>query len=111
MTPSMDLEGSRSMDWFFDEWVRETGIPDYSVDYQVHSRGGRFEIEGTLQQGSVPDIFTESVPIYAAHAQGKLELLGHVITTGPVTKFHFAARQRPSRLVIDPEHTILCRTK
>ena len=111
MTPSMDLEGSRSMDWFFDEWVRETGIPDYSVDYQVHSRGGRFEIEGTLQQGSVPNVFTESVPIYAAHAQGKLELLGHVITTGPVTKFHFAARQRPSRLVIDPEHTILCRTK
>jgi peptidase M1-like protein len=111
MTPSMDLEGSRSMDWFFDEWVRETGIPGYSVDYQVHSRGGRFEIEGTLRQADVPDVFTEAVPVYAAHAQGKLELLGRVITRGSVTKFHFIARERPSRLVIDPEHTILCRTK
>ena len=111
MTPSMDLEGSRSMDWFFDEWVRETGIPEYSVNYQVRSRGSRFEIEGTLQQGDVPNVFTESVPIYAARAQGKLELLGHVVTTGPATKFHFAIHQRPSRLVIDPEHTILCRIK
>ncbi|MGH9728821.1 MAG: M1 family aminopeptidase [Candidatus Acidiferrales bacterium] len=111
MTPSMDLEGSRSMDWFFDEWVRETGIPAYSVNYQVRSRGSRFEIEGTLQQSDVPNVFAESVPIYAVRAQGRLELLGHVVTTGPATKFHFAVRQRPSRLVIDPEHTILCRTK
>ncbi|MGH8335233.1 MAG: M1 family aminopeptidase, partial [Gammaproteobacteria bacterium] len=111
MTPSMDLEGDHSMEWFFDEWVRETGIPGYSVNYQVRSRGSRFEIEGTLQQENVPNIFTEAVPIYAAHTQGKLELLGRAVTTGPLTKFHFAARQRPSRLVIDPEHTILCRTK
>ena len=27
MTPAMDLEGTHSMDWFFDEWVRGTGIP------------------------------------------------------------------------------------
>ncbi|HKV29332.1 MAG TPA: M1 family aminopeptidase [Candidatus Acidoferrales bacterium] len=111
MKPSMDLEGARSMEWFFDEWVRETGIPSYSLDYQIRSRGGRFEIEGALQQDNVAKVFTESVPIYAAHTQGKLELLGHVVTTGPETKFHFVARQRPSRLLIDPEHTILCRTK
>lgn len=111
MTPSMDLEGAHSMEWFFDEWVRETGIPSYSTSYQVRSRGARFEIEGTLQQDNVPNVFTESVPIYAARAQGKLALLGHVITTGPTTKFHFFAHFRPARLVIDPEHTILCRAK
>ena len=111
MTPSMDLEGAHSMEWFFDEWVRETGIPSYSTSYQVRSRGARFEIEGTLQQDNVPRVFTESVPIYAARAQGKLALLGHVITTGRSTKFRFFARFRPVRLVIDPEHTILCRAK
>jgi hypothetical protein len=111
MTPAMDLEGTHSMDWFFDQWVRETGIPEYSASFRVRPRGERFEIEGALEQGGVPDIFTESVPIYAARLQGRPELLGHVVTSGPETKFYFYARFRPARLLIDPEHTILCRTK
>ena len=27
MTPAMDVQGDHSMSWFFDEWVRSTGIP------------------------------------------------------------------------------------
>lgn len=111
MTRPMDLEGNHSMEWFFDEWVRETGIPAYSVNYQVRSRGARFEIEGALRQDNVPSVFTESVPIYAARAQKKTVFLGRVITTGPSTRFRFFARYRPARLIIDPEHTILCRVK
>ena len=36
MTPSMDLEGGRSMDWFFEQWVRGTGIPHYHAEFSVH---------------------------------------------------------------------------
>jgi hypothetical protein len=111
MTPAMDLEGAHSMDWFFEQWVRETGIPEYSATFRVRPRGARFEIEGTLAQEDVPDEFTESVPIYGVRLPGKPELLGHVVTLGRETKFHFFARFRPSRLLIDPEHTILCRAK
>jgi hypothetical protein len=111
MTPAMDLEGNHSMEWFFDEWVRQTGIPEYTVAYRIRPRGARFEVEGTLRQESVPDVFTESVPIYAARPQGKREILGRVTTTRPETKFHFESHFRPLRLLIDPEHTILCRTK
>jgi hypothetical protein len=111
MTPAMDLEGSHSMDWFFDQWVRETGIPEYSATFRVFPRGPRFEIEGALAQSGVPDVFTESVPIYGIRLPGRPELLGHVVTLGPETKFRFFAHFRPARLLIDPEHTILCRTK
>lgn len=111
MTPAMDMEGNHSMEWFFDEWVRETGIPHYNVTFLVRPRGRGFEVEGTLQQSAVPDIFTESVPLYAARPQGKLDFLGRVVTTGRATKFRFFARLRPSRLVIDPGDTILCKTK
>lgn len=111
MTPAMDIEGNHSLEWFFDEWVRQTGIPEYSADFRARPRGARFEIEGALEQRNVSDVFTESVPIYAARAQGKPVYLGHVITTGPETKFRFASSVRPTRLLIDPEHTILCRTK
>ncbi len=39
MTPAMDLEGGRSMEWFFDEWVRGTGIPHYHVEFTAQSHG------------------------------------------------------------------------
>ena len=47
MTLAMDLEGTRRMDWFFDEWVRETGIPHYSVKFEVKPRGNEFLVTGT----------------------------------------------------------------
>lgn len=111
MTPSMDLESSRSMGWFFDQWVRETGIPEYSASYTVKPREFDFLIEGALRQRLVPPIFTERVPIYALDARGSQIFLGSVITNGRSTPFRFATRVRPVKLLIDPEHTILCRTK
>lgn len=111
MTPSMDLENSRSMDWFFDEWVRQTGIPEYTVTFSARPRESRFLIEGSLEQSDVADVFTERVPIYGMLAQGKPIFLGDVVTTGAATPFRFTAHFRPLKLVIDPEHTLLCRTK
>lgn len=111
MTPSMDLESSRSMDWFFDQWVRQTGIPEYSLSFSVRPRESRFLVEGSLEQREVADVFTERVPIYASAAQGKPVFLGDVVTTGTATPFRFIARFHPLKLEIDPDHTILCRTK
>ena len=111
MTPSMDLENSRSMDWFFDQWVRQTGIPEYSVDFTVRARKSGVLVEGALHQSGVSKVFTERVPIYAVEPQGRRMFLGSVVTTGPATSFRFAMRVRPLKLLIDPEHTILCRTR
>jgi hypothetical protein len=114
MTRSMDLENDHSMDWFFDEWVLSTGIPEYSVTFHVRPRGDQFEIEGTLQQDGVPDNFTESVPVYGILATPGVKntiYLGNIVTTGASTNFRFDSRVHPQKLAIDPEHTILCRTK
>jgi hypothetical protein len=111
MTPSMDLENSRSVDWFFDEWVRQTGIPEYSLNFSASPRGSRFLIEGSLEQRDVPGVFTERVPIYAVASNEKKFFLGSVITTGTTTRFRFTSRFRPLRLLIDPDHTILCVAK
>ena len=111
MSPSMDLENSRSVDWFFDEWVRQTGIPEYNLNFSVTPRDSRFLIEGSLEQRDVPGVFTERVPIYGVASNEKIFSLGSVVTTGATTRFRFTSRFRPLRLAIDPEHTILCITK
>lgn len=111
MTPSMDLENSRSIDWFFDEWVRHTGVPEYTLSFSAHAVKSHYVIEGALDQRNVPNIFTERVPIYAETLSRKEIFLGSVVTTGASTPFRFTARFRPLKLLIDPEHTILCRTR
>jgi Peptidase family M1 domain len=110
MTPAMDLEGNKKLDWFFDEWVRETGIPRYSVEFQSRARGQEFLVSGKLREENVPDYFIESVPVYAIVSGGKPAFLGIVVATGPQTSFHFTSRLRPTKLVIDPQSTILCKT-
>jgi len=112
MTPAMDLEGNRRMDWFFDEWVKKTGIPHYSVKFEVKPRGNEFVVAGRLEQSGVDDLFTAPVPLYATRPGpgSKPVLLGVVITTGPETRFRFTSRIRPAHLSIDPHMTILCQT-
>jgi hypothetical protein len=106
MTPAMDLEGTH-MDWFFDQWVRGTGMPHYKVKFEVRSRGPGYVITGRLEQTGVDDTFTGAVPLYAVRIGSKPERLGVVVTTGPETRFTFASRNRPVHLLIDPNLTLL----
>jgi hypothetical protein len=107
MTPGMDLEGGRSMEWFFEEWVRGTGIPHYRVEFTAHRTEKGYQIRGKLFQTGVPRSFVASVPLYAG-GSGHNALLGTVVTAGPETSFHFAAPALPRKIVVDPQMTLLC---
>ncbi len=107
MTPGMDLEGGRSMEWFFEEWVRGTGIPHYRVEFTAHHTEKGYLIRGKLFQTGVPRSFVASVPLYAGGA-GHSALLGTVVAAGPETSFHFVAPNLPRKIVIDPQMTLLC---
>jgi aminopeptidase N len=111
MTPAMDLEGSHSMDWFFDEWVRSADIPRYSVEFTLRPQGKNFLVRGTLQQSGVAENFVAAVPLYAARPGGKPVLLGTVVTSGAATPFQFVSRVPIKRILIDPQLTLLCYTK
>jgi len=62
MTTAMDLEGGRSMEWFFEEWVRGAGIPRYHVEFTARHTEKGYEIRGKLFQTGVPRSFIASVP-------------------------------------------------
>jgi Peptidase family M1 domain len=107
MTPAMDLEGTHRMDWFFDQWVRGTDLPHYTVKFEVKPRGNGFVVTGKLVQLGTEDAFIAPVPLYAVRVAGKPERLGVVVTTGAETRFQFESRIRPTRIVIDPNLTLL----
>jgi hypothetical protein len=107
MTPSMDLEGGRSMEWFFEDWVRGTGVPHYRVEFSVHHSEKGFLVRGKLFQRGVSRSFIAPVPLYA-NAGGHSTQLGVVIAAGPETAFHFLTEAAPSKITIDPRMTLLC---
>ncbi len=107
MTPAMDLEGGRSMEWFFEEWVRGTGVPHYRVEFTAHHTERGIQIHGKLFQTGVPHSFIASVPLYAGGAAHGA-LLGTVVAAGPETTFHFVAPNPPRKIVVDPQMTLLC---
>ena len=108
MTPSMDLEDGRSMQWFFEQWVRGTSIPHYRVEYTSHATEQGFLVKGKLYQSGVPRSFIASVPLYAGGGSGTRSLLGNVVAAGPETSFHFLSPIQPRKLIIDPRMTLLC---
>ncbi|HXM96986.1 MAG TPA: M1 family aminopeptidase [Candidatus Dormibacteraeota bacterium] len=108
MTPKMDLEGGRSMEWFFDQWVKGTGVPHYQVEFTARRATTGYQIRGKLLQTGVPRSFIASVPIYAAGGAGKNVLLGNIIASGPETAFHFNVPAPPHKILIDPQMTLLC---
>jgi hypothetical protein len=107
MTPAMDLEGGHSMEWFFEEWVRGTGIPHYRVEFSVRPAENGYAVRGKLFQTGVPHYFIASVPLYAVGASGR-SFLGNVAAAGPETSFHFVVPAAPRKILIDPQMTLLC---
>jgi hypothetical protein len=107
MNPAMDLEGGRSMEWFFEEWVRGTGVPHYRVEFTAHRTEKGYQIHGKLFQTSVPRSFIARVPLYDGGA-GHGALLGTVVAAGPETSFHFVTANLPRKIVVDPQMTLLC---
>jgi len=110
MQPNMDLEGGRSMEWFFEEWVRGAGIPRYRVEFTTHRAENGYLVRGKLFQEGVPRSFIASVPLYSGGA-GRGTLLTRVTAAGPETPFRFVTPSEPHKIVIDPQMTLLCTTE
>jgi hypothetical protein len=108
MTPKMDLEGGRSMEWFFEQYVRGAGIPRYKVEFTSHHTEKGFQIRGKLLQSGVPHSFIAPVPLYASTGSGRNVLLGTVDTIGDETPFTFIVPAVPHKILVDPKLTLLC---
>ena len=99
-----EKHAGQSLDWFFDDWVFGTGIPEYKLDHKVDPGAGGFVVTGNITQSGVPDVFEMPVPLYADDV-----LLGNVKVDSDGGEFRFTARSRPQQVRLDPKGTILTR--
>jgi hypothetical protein len=111
LPPSLRYERHKSLDWFYEGWVNGTTIPRFELrGVKYAEKAGSTAISGTILQRDAPDDLVTSVPLYVLVA-GKMVLLARVFADGPETSFHLTAPQGARKVVLDPEQTLLARSR
>ncbi|HET6669227.1 MAG TPA: M1 family aminopeptidase [Pyrinomonadaceae bacterium] len=90
--------------YFFAQWVEGTGVPEFTVDYQIiRTRGGKFRTRGTVKH----TLQTLRMPV-----QLMLRAEGDSQTTTTTIEersedFDFESNGQPLEVVVDPNYRIL----
>jgi hypothetical protein len=109
MPRSLDLEGNRKLDWFFDQWVYETGIPTYKLESSVTAlKSGGFVLKGKIKQTNVSEYFMMPVEVFGHFGPDRVKRIGRVVAAGKETDFRFTLKEKPHKLTLDENHQILC---
>jgi len=106
VVPAANLDKRRSLEWFFDQWVYSTGIPEVQVKCEIAGTGVKRRAHGSIVLEGVDEAFSLPVPIYAQSPRGRT-LLGIVSAVGKETKFSFPLTSVSQRVVADPGGTLL----
>ena len=111
LPPSLWYEHHKSLDWFYQGWVNGTSIPRFELHAVKYSdKPGSTTISGSILQKDATDNLVTSVPLYASVA-GRMVLLGRVFADGAETPFHLNAPPGARKVVVDPEQTLLSRSR
>jgi hypothetical protein len=112
LIPALDLRGNGRMDWFFNQWVKGTRIPEYRLTYRLEDApGGQTKVVGTIAQDKVDPSFMMRVPVYA-NLNGRVgRLLTAVVEGNSSTReFQILLPQKPNRLMLCAYEDVLCFT-
>ncbi|HLG13580.1 MAG TPA: M1 family aminopeptidase [Blastocatellia bacterium] len=112
MTPEMDLDGNGKMDWFFNQWVYGSSIPDYKFEYRFDAgEGGKVKLIGKVTQSNVDDNFKMRVPLYLDF-DGRVSRIGVVTMIGnsSTDEFQVPLPTRPKKAMLAYYEDVLCTT-
>jgi tetratricopeptide (TPR) repeat protein len=90
--------------YFFAQWVEGTGVPEFTVDYQIiRTRAGKFRTRGTVKQ----TLDTLRMPVQLMlRTEGDNQTTTTVIE-GKSEDFDFESNGQPLEVVVDPNYRIL----
>jgi aminopeptidase N len=95
---------AENLRYFFAQWVEGTGVPEFTVDYQIiRTRSGKFRTRGTVKQ----TLETLHMPVeLMLHSEGdsKTQIIR---IEGRSEDFDFESNGQPLEVVVDPNNRIL----
>jgi aminopeptidase N len=107
MTRPMDLDGNKKMDWFFNQYVYGTGIPQYNFHATTQATpDGKTRITGQLVRTGVPEGWKDDVPIYA-HVGDKVIRMGSLAATHSTEPLDAVVPAKIDRVTINEHEDLL----
>ena len=108
---SLWYEGHKSLAWFYDSWVSGSAVPGYDLrGLKFTDKANSTLVMGTITQDHAPRDLVTSVPLYASMA-GKSIFLGRVFAEGQEMQFRISAPLGARKILLDPEQTLLARSR
>jgi len=91
---------------FFDQWVYGTGIPALTLTYKVTGVPPAVQVRGAVAQSGVDEEFSALVPVEIQFPKSK-PLVRWVRTANEPAPFTVALKQLPTKVLLDPNNTVL----
>lgn len=105
-SPIARTYGLQNLDWFFDQWVYQSALPSYRLEYHFEDQpDGKVLMKGNLIQENAPDNWFMVVPV--ALTFGKQVGFTTVHAAGATTPFAIRLPGRPSKVELDPLRWVL----
>jgi Peptidase family M1 domain len=105
MTPEMDLDRNHRLDWFFDEYVYGTALPNYKLEYSFEDSPDGVQFKLRLAQSGVDQNFKMLVPIYLEMNDGRLMSIGRARLLGNTRLEQTVAlkgwKEKPKRAIVN----------
>lgn len=99
-----DKVSQQNLRYFFAQWVEGTGVPEFTVDYQIiRTRAGKFRTRGTVKQ----NLESLNMPVellLRAEGDNQQKI---VRIEGRSEDFDFESNGQPLEVVVDPNNKIL----
>ena len=94
--------------WFFQQWVYQTALPTYRLEYSVGKQGGKPVLQCTLYQEGVPEDWFMPLPLTLDFG-GKQAGRTIVLAYGPKRDFALPLPTVPRKVTLDPDVWVLSR--
>ncbi len=106
------------LEWFFDQWVRDVGIPQYHVEVEHQpTEDGKFAVRGVIHQRvfvgrhdlELSQVYYRGVVPVTVKGKDKQEYSANVVVEGPQTPFAFKVPVKPIDIQVNKYGAILAR--
>jgi hypothetical protein len=106
-SPLAQRYGFADLSWFFRQWVYESGLPSYTLEYQLAPNpDGSVMLTGVIRQENVPAGWEMPLPVvftFAGNQQGRAT----VRAQGAEAKVEIKLPAKPAKVELDPMSWIL----
>jgi aminopeptidase N len=106
-TPIAQKFGLANLDWFFRQWVYDTGLPSYQMEWEFKTHpDGTTTVAGVVKQDGVAPDWIMVLPLVMSF-DGNQEARTTVRAAGPSTPFEIRVPVKPRKVELDPFSWVL----